>query len=94
MRLGASSEGPERGDDVVVMQYPTATELASGSASRSTITSYCSTRPRRTATCANGSAPGVAPERHLAYAGQWLALAIGAVAAAIVMTYRTVRRKT
>jgi cytochrome oxidase assembly protein ShyY1 len=39
-------------------------------------------------------APGVAPERHLAYAGQWLALAIGAVGAALVMTYRTARRKT
>ena len=38
-------------------------------------------------------APGVAPERHLAYAGQWLALAIGAAGAAVVMTFRTLRRK-
>jgi cytochrome oxidase assembly protein ShyY1 len=38
-------------------------------------------------------APGVAPERHLGYAGQWWALAIGAVAAAIVIAYRTGRRK-
>jgi surfeit locus 1 family protein len=37
-------------------------------------------------------APGTAPERNLAYAGQWFALALGAVAAALVMAIRTVRR--
>ena len=38
-------------------------------------------------------APGVAPERHLSYAGQWLALAVGAFGAAAVMMVRLVRRK-
>jgi surfeit locus 1 family protein len=37
-------------------------------------------------------APVVAPERHLAYAGQWWALAVGAVAAALVMAFRAARR--
>ncbi|HEY3519053.1 MAG TPA: hypothetical protein VGL98_18530, partial [Gammaproteobacteria bacterium] len=36
-------------------------------------------------------APGIAPERHLAYAGQWLALSLGALAAAIAIVFKTVR---
>jgi len=36
-------------------------------------------------------APGMAPERHLAYAGQWLALCLGALATAIVIAVRAVR---
>ena len=38
-------------------------------------------------------APVLAPERHLAYAGQWAALALGAAAAALVIAFRTARRK-
>ena len=38
-------------------------------------------------------APVLAPERHLAYAGQWGALALGAAAAALVIAFRAARRK-
>ena len=38
-------------------------------------------------------APVLAPERHLAYAGQWAALALGAAAAALVIAFRTARRR-
>jgi cytochrome oxidase assembly protein ShyY1 len=37
--------------------------------------------------------PGIAPERHLSYAGQWLMLALGALAAAMVMAVRALRRR-
>jgi surfeit locus 1 family protein len=36
-------------------------------------------------------APGLAPERHLAYAGQWFLFAAGAVAAAVVIAVRALR---
>ena len=65
----------------------------SGSASRSSTTSCCSTPPRPTATCASGARPASRPSGISAYAGQWLALAVGAVAAAVVMAFRTARRK-
>jgi surfeit locus 1 family protein len=38
-------------------------------------------------------APGMQAERHVAYAGQWLALAVGAVAAALVIAWKTARRR-
>jgi len=38
-------------------------------------------------------APGMLPERHLSYAGQWFALAIGAVAAGVVIGWKTARPK-
>jgi cytochrome oxidase assembly protein ShyY1 len=38
-------------------------------------------------------APVLPPDRHLAYAGQWAALAFGAVAAALVIAFRTARRR-
>ena len=38
-------------------------------------------------------APALSPERHLSYAGQWLALGLGALAAAIVMAVKAMRRK-
>jgi surfeit locus 1 family protein len=94
LRLGASSEASDGQEDVVVLQYPTAAELA-----RRLDGAVYDYELLLDAGAPDGyvrewQAPGVAPERHIAYAGQWLALAIGAVAAAIVMTYRTVRRRT
>jgi surfeit locus 1 family protein len=37
-------------------------------------------------------APGLPPERHWSYAGQWLALALGAVGAAIAILFKARRR--
>jgi surfeit locus 1 family protein len=38
-------------------------------------------------------APGMRAERHLSYAGQWFALAVGSVAAALVIAWKTARRR-
>jgi surfeit locus 1 family protein len=94
MRLGASSEDGERGEGVLVLQYPTATELARRLGEPVYDYELLLDAAAPDGYVRDWQAPGVAPERHLAYAGQWLALAIGAVGAALVMTYRTARRKT
>jgi surfeit locus 1 family protein len=93
LRLGASSEGGDR-DDVVVLQYPTAAELAQRLGAAVYDYELLLDAGASDGYVREWQPPGVAPERHIAYAGQWLALAIGAAAAALVMTYRTVRRRT
>jgi len=90
MRLSGEAGGSEQ---AVVLQYPTAAELQS----RLGVPLF-DYQLLLDAEAAQGyvrdwHAPGVAPERHIAYAGQWLALAIGAFAAAGVMTVRSARRK-
>jgi surfeit locus 1 family protein len=89
MRLGASSEAHGRGDEVVVVQYPTATELSQRLGEPVYDYELLLDAAAPDGYVREWQPPGVPPERHLAYAGQWLALAIGAVGAAIVMTYRT-----
>jgi surfeit locus 1 family protein len=92
MRLGdAADVGPASG--TVVLQFPTAAELTQRLGAP--VFDY---QLLLDPDAANGylrewRAPGVAPERHLSYAGQWLALALGALGAAGVMTFRAVRRK-
>jgi surfeit locus 1 family protein len=91
MRLGAEGASG-RGAETVVLQYPTANELA-GRLDEPVHDYQLLLDP----SAADGyvrewRAPGVAPERNLAYAGQWFALAAGAAAAALVMAFRTVRR--
>jgi surfeit locus 1 family protein len=93
IRLGAD-ETDRPGGDVVVLQYPTAPELARRLGEPVYDYELLLDAEAPDGYVREWQAPGPAPERHLAYAGQWLALALGAVAAAIVMTYRTVRRKT
>ena len=96
MRLGASSQGDEsgeRGAGALVLQYPTASELARRLGEPVYDYELLLDAAAPDGYVREWQAPGVAPERHLAYAGQWLALAIGAVGAALVMTFRTARRK-
>lgn len=93
LRLAADPDSGAGTSEVAVVQYPTAAELAGRLGEP--VFDY---QLLLDAGMADGfvrewRAPGVAPERHLGYAGQWLALAIGAVAAAIVIAYRTGRRK-
>jgi surfeit locus 1 family protein len=91
MRLGAET-GDERGA-AVVLQYPTAAELARRLGEPVFDYQLLLDPGEDDGYVRDWRAPGVAPERHLSYAGQWLALAVGALAAAIVMAVRTVRRK-
>ncbi|HUQ51929.1 MAG TPA: SURF1 family protein [Gammaproteobacteria bacterium] len=91
MRLGANVSGDAVADAVVVLQYPVAAELEQRLGEP--VYDY---ELLLDAAAADGyvrewQAPGLDPERHLAYAGQWWALAVGAVAAAMVMAYRTIR---
>jgi surfeit locus 1 family protein len=92
LRLGADADGEPAGN-VVVLQYPTAQGLAELLGEPVFDYQLLLDASRPDGFVREWSAPGVAPERHLAYAGQWLALAIGAAGAAAVMTFRTLRRK-
>ncbi len=79
---------------VVVLQFPTAPELA-GLLKGELVYDY---QVLLDAAEPDGfvrewQAPGMPPERNVAYAGQWFALGLGALAAAVVMAFRTARRK-
>ncbi len=93
MRLGAEGDTGAPAGDVVVLQYPTADGLAALLGEPVLDYQLLLDAGMPDGFVREWRAPGVAPERHLAYAGQWLALAIGAVGAAVVMTFRTLRRK-
>jgi surfeit locus 1 family protein len=93
MRLGQSAEDSDSGDGVLVLQYPTASELAQRLGAPVYDYELLLDAAAPGGYVREWQPPGVAPERHIAYAGQWLALALGAVAAAVVMAYRTARRK-
>jgi surfeit locus 1 family protein len=93
MRLGAEDSNGA-GGEVVVLQYPTAVELARRLGAPVYDYELLLDPAAPDGYVRDWQAPGLAPERHVAYAGQWLALAIGAIAAAIVMTYKTARRRT
>lgn len=92
MRLGGAAEaGVATG--TVVLQFPTAEELAQRL--DAPVFDY---QVLLDPGAAEGyvrawRAPAVAPERHLSYAGQWWALAVGAFGAAGVMIFRVARRK-
>ena len=94
MRLGDQASG--RGDAVVVLQYPTAAELAQRLGAPVFDYEVLLEPSADDGYVRDWKAPGLAPERHLAYAGQWWVLSLGALAAAIaivVTTVRAVRRK-
>ena len=91
LRLG--EETADRGEAVVVLQYPTAAQLAQRLGSPVFDYELLLDPGSDDGYVRDWRAPGLAPERHLSYAGQWLALGLGALAAAIVMAVRVVRRK-
>jgi surfeit locus 1 family protein len=92
LRLG---EDPiDRGAATAVLQYPTAAELSLRL--RTPVFDY---ELLLDASAEDGyvrdwRAPGLEPERHLSYAGQWFMFGLGALAVAIVMAVRTMRRKS
>lgn len=93
MRLGADDSSDAAAEPVAVLQYPTAAELA-----RRLGQPVHDFELLLDAADPNGfvrewQPPGVPPERNVAYAGQWFALCLSALAAAVVMAFRTARRK-
>jgi surfeit locus 1 family protein len=91
LRLG--EQPADRGAATVVLQYPPAAELERRLAAPVFDYQLLLDASADDGYVRDWRAPGIAPERHLSYAGQWLALALGALAAAIVMAVRAVRRK-
>jgi surfeit locus 1 family protein len=92
LRLGSVDSNEPEGA-AVVLQYPTAEDL--GRELREPVLDYqlLLDPAERDGYVREWRAPGMQPERHLSYAGQWLSLAVGAVAAALVMAWKTMRRK-
>ncbi|HEX7238226.1 MAG TPA: SURF1 family protein [Gammaproteobacteria bacterium] len=91
LRLGG--ETPDRGDALVVVEFPTADELARRLGAPVLDYQVLLEPTAEDGYVRDWQAPGLSPERHIAYAGQWFALGLGALAAAIVMAVRTVRRR-
>ena len=92
MRLGGE-DAVAAGAATIVMQYPTAEDVE-----RVLGQPVLDYQLLLDSTDVDGyvrewRAPAIQPERHLAYAGQWLALAIGAVAAGVVIAWKTARKR-
>lgn len=92
LRLG-EEESSTPAAPVVVLQYPTAEEL-----SHRLGVPVLDYQVLLDPTAPDGyvrdwQPPGMAPERHLMYAGQWWLLAVAALGAAVVLGVKTVRRK-
>jgi surfeit locus 1 family protein len=92
LRLG--EDGASRGSEPLsVVQYPTAAELATRLGEPIVDYQLLLDAAAPDGYVRDWRAPVLPPDRHLAYAGQWAALALGAVAAALVIAFRTARRR-
>ena len=94
MRLGADDASDAAAVPVAVLQYPTAAELARRLGQPVYDFELLLDAAEPDGFVREWQPPGVPPERNVAYAGQWFALCLGAFAAAVVMAFRTARRKT
>lgn len=90
LRLGAVE--PTEGA-VAVVQFPTADELAGGLGEPVLGYQLLLDPDEPDGFVRDWRAPGLAPERHLAYAGQWWLFAAGVLTAAVVIVVKTLRRK-
>lgn len=93
LRLGEAGGEAGSAAPVVVLQYPTAAELA-----RLLGEPVFDYQLLLDAAAADGfvrdwRAPVLSPGRHLGYAGQWAVFSAGAFAAALVLAVRTLRRR-
>lgn len=92
MRLG-TTDGGAAAAPVVVLQYPTAVELERLLERPVYDFELLLDAAEPDGFVREWQAPGVPPERNVAYAGQWFLLSVGALAAAVVMTFGVMRRK-
>lgn len=90
VRLGTAEAG--RGA-VVVLQFPTAEELAGYLGEPVFEYQLLLDAGESDGFGRDWRAPGMAPDRHLAYAGQWWLFAAGVWMAAVVMVVKILRRK-
>jgi surfeit locus 1 family protein len=92
IRLGAAA--PNSADvAAVVMQYPTAADVERVLGAPVLDYQLLLDPDESNGYVRDWRAPGMQPERHLSYAGQWFALAIGAGAAGVVVGWKTARAK-
>jgi surfeit locus 1 family protein len=92
LRLGAAAGEAPR-DPALVLQYPTAADVAAILGEPVLDYQLLLDPAEPDGYVRQWQAPGLAPERHWAYAGQWLALAVGAVGAAAVILFKAWRRR-
>jgi len=91
IRLGAAASEAPRGP-VVVLQYPTAADVAAILGEPVLDYQLLLDPAEPDGYVRQWQAPGLPPERHWSYAGQWLALGVGAVAAAVAILWKAWRR--
>ena len=96
IRLGEPAVPPasEAIEDVAVVEYPTMAELAARLGQPLYDYQLLLDPAEPGGYARDWLAPGVSPERNLAYAGQWLLLAVGAFGAAVTIGIRSVRRRS
>jgi surfeit locus 1 family protein len=94
LKLGGDSGEANKADAVAVLSYPTAEELSErlGRAVYPYQLLLAATEPG--GFTRNWRPAGLGPERHLAYAGQWLLFACGAVAGAVAIVWRGLRSRS
>jgi surfeit locus 1 family protein len=93
LRLGNDVAHAASAAPAVVLQFPTAAEIALQLGEPVLDYQLLLDAGEPQGYVRDWRAPGVAPERHLSYAGQWLLLAVGALAAALVMAVKSARRR-
>jgi surfeit locus 1 family protein len=88
LRLGGASEPAQAQRSLVVVLYPTAAEL--GERLGAPLPDYEVLLDEREPDgfVREWRAPGLDPQRHLAYAGQWLVLALGALGAGVALALK------
>jgi surfeit locus 1 family protein len=89
VRLGAAAPYDKDDDGVAVVVYPTAKDLSALLGQPLLDYELLLDDAAVDGYARDWRAPGLAPERHLAYAGQWLLLAAGAFAAAVAIAIKS-----
>lgn len=89
----AAAESSTGGAPLVVLQFPTAEQLSERLGAPVAAYQVLLDPAAEGGYVREWRAPGIAPERHLAYAGQWWLLAVGAAGAAIVIAAKTTMRR-
>jgi surfeit locus 1 family protein len=89
--LRLENSRPPAPQEVTVLSYPDAADLAAVLGERVHDYQVLLDAGEPDGYLREWHAPGLAPERHLAYAGQWFLFAAGAVAAAVVIATRALR---
>jgi surfeit locus 1 family protein len=89
IRLGSTGEGAHTAAPVEVVEFPTAAELADRLGHGVHDYQLLLDPAEPGGYVRDWSAPGLSPDRHVVYAGQWLLFAGGAFAAAVAITIKS-----